>query len=150
GGSRAAARGRRRRPAGTRTAASTPPTAVPCSGTESSTPGGRRPTPDRSAACPGMRPRPAPRPAPLRRAGGGGVPAPRDPAPVAQCIPPRRRPAKSRCTASRRVNLPLAMLRDLAPLRDAREIDVLVVGGGINGAGIARDAALRGLGVVLV
>ena len=29
------------------------------------------------------------------------------------------------------------------------ECDVLVVGGGINGAGIARDAAGRGLSVVL-
>jgi glycerol-3-phosphate dehydrogenase len=26
------------------------------------------------------------------------------------------------------------------------EVDVLVIGGGINGAGIARDAAARGLG----
>lgn len=30
------------------------------------------------------------------------------------------------------------------------DVDVLVVGGGINGAGIARDAALRGLSVALV
>ena len=29
-------------------------------------------------------------------------------------------------------------------------VDVLVVGGGINGAGIARDAAGRGLSVLLV
>lgn len=32
----------------------------------------------------------------------------------------------------------------------AKEIDLLIVGGGINGAGIARDAARRGLSVVLV
>jgi glycerol-3-phosphate dehydrogenase len=32
----------------------------------------------------------------------------------------------------------------------ARTVDLLVVGGGIIGAGIARDAALRGLGVALV
>ena len=31
----------------------------------------------------------------------------------------------------------------------AREYDLLVIGGGINGAGIARDAAGRGLGVLL-
>src|SRR5690606_9491058 len=30
------------------------------------------------------------------------------------------------------------------------EVDVLIVGGGINGAGIARDAARRGLSVALV
>ena len=30
------------------------------------------------------------------------------------------------------------------------EVDVLVVGGGINGAGIARDAALRGLSVAVI
>src|ERR1051325_7621026 len=38
-----------------------------------------------------------------------------------------------------------ASLRDLA----AASPEVLVIGGGITGAGIARDAALRGLGVVL-
>ena len=37
----------------------------------------------------------------------------------------------------------------LALLRDAR-VDVLVVGGGITGAGVARDAAMRGLRVALV
>src|SRR3954471_18687272 len=31
-----------------------------------------------------------------------------------------------------------------------RPVDVLIVGGGITGAGIARDAALRGLSVALV
>jgi glycerol-3-phosphate dehydrogenase len=36
------------------------------------------------------------------------------------------------------------------PDRHALEIDLLVVGGGINGAGIARDAAGRGLSVCLV
>src|ERR1051326_8596892 len=39
-----------------------------------------------------------------------------------------------------------ASLRDLA----AASPEVLVIGGGITGAGIARDAALRGLGVALV
>ena len=38
------------------------------------------------------------------------------------------------------------MARELA----ARELDLLVVGGGITGAGIARDAALRGLATGLV
>jgi glycerol-3-phosphate dehydrogenase len=37
----------------------------------------------------------------------------------------------------------------LQPLR-TREFDVLVIGGGITGCGIARDAALRGLSVALV
>src|SRR6478736_5426466 len=37
----------------------------------------------------------------------------------------------------------------LATLRD-RAFDVVVVGGGITGAGVARDAAMRGLSVALV
>lgn len=41
--------------------------------------------------------------------------------------------------------------REQARARLAREhFDVLIIGGGINGAGIARDAALRGLSVALV
>ena len=38
-----------------------------------------------------------------------------------------------------------ASLRDLA----SRRVDLLVIGGGITGAGVARDAALRGLDVAL-
>ena len=44
-------------------------------------------------------------------------------------------------------------LRDRAALFDAMEarvFDLAVVGGGITGAGVARDAAMRGLSVVLV
>src|SRR6476619_236802 len=42
-------------------------------------------------------------------------------------------------------------LADLEALRDAREpLDVLVVGGGVTGAGVALDAASRGLRVALV
>src|SRR6185312_5105871 len=37
----------------------------------------------------------------------------------------------------------------IEPLR-GREFDLLVIGGGITGCGIARDAALRGLSVALV
>lgn len=33
---------------------------------------------------------------------------------------------------------------------DAEEVDVVVIGGGVNGSGVARDLALRGLRVVLV
>src|SRR3982750_1054252 len=40
--------------------------------------------------------------------------------------------------------------RDLAELRDGAPFDVLVVGGGITGAGVALDAATRGLRVALV
>jgi glycerol-3-phosphate dehydrogenase len=39
--------------------------------------------------------------------------------------------------------------RDLAPIQQV-EYDVIVIGGGINGAGVARDAALRGLKTILV
>jgi glycerol-3-phosphate dehydrogenase len=39
--------------------------------------------------------------------------------------------------------------RDLSLLR-SRRFDVLIIGGGINGAGAARDAAMRGLRVALV
>src|SRR5438477_3236135 len=35
-------------------------------------------------------------------------------------------------------------------LRDAGTLDVLIIGGGIVGAGVARDAAMRGLRVALV
>ena len=46
---------------------------------------------------------------------------------------------------------PAQSWRDRTRQRLAREqFDVLIVGGGINGAGIARDAALRGLTVALV
>ena len=40
--------------------------------------------------------------------------------------------------------------RDLARLADGAAVDVLVIGGGITGAGIALDAATRGLTVALV
>jgi len=33
---------------------------------------------------------------------------------------------------------------------DGRRFDLLVIGGGITGAGVARDAAMRGLQVALV
>ena len=39
---------------------------------------------------------------------------------------------------------------DLAALADGRTVDVVVIGGGITGTGIALDAASRGLSVVLV
>ena len=40
-------------------------------------------------------------------------------------------------------------MRDLAQIQQT-EFDVIVIGGGINGAGVARDAALRGLRTILV
>ena len=40
-------------------------------------------------------------------------------------------------------------MRDLAEIQRT-EYDVIVIGGGINGAGVARDAALRGLKTILV
>jgi glycerol-3-phosphate dehydrogenase len=40
--------------------------------------------------------------------------------------------------------------RDLAALRAGEVVDVLVIGGGVTGAGVALDAATRGLSVALV
>ena len=54
-----------------------------------------------------------------------------------------RTPSPSALTASRRAE-------ELDALAGTREIDVLVIGGGITGAGIALDAASRGLRTVLV
>jgi glycerol-3-phosphate dehydrogenase len=46
---------------------------------------------------------------------------------------------------------PARRLADLEALRDGREpLDVLVIGGGVTGAGVALDAAARGLRVALV
>jgi glycerol-3-phosphate dehydrogenase len=41
-------------------------------------------------------------------------------------------------------------LRDLAALRAGEVVDVLVIGGGVTGAGVALDAASRGLSVALI
>lgn len=54
-----------------------------------------------------------------------------------------RTPHSSALTAARRA-------RELARLGDDPRIDVLVIGGGITGAGLALDAATRGLRTVLV
>ena len=39
--------------------------------------------------------------------------------------------------------------RRLLAYRDQRDVDVVVIGGGVNGTGVARDAAMRGLRVAL-
>lgn len=54
-----------------------------------------------------------------------------------------RMPRSSRLTAARRAN-------ELARLGDGAHVDVLVIGGGITGVGVALDAASRGLRTVLV
>ncbi|WP_106816046.1 glycerol-3-phosphate dehydrogenase/oxidase [Microbacterium timonense] len=54
-----------------------------------------------------------------------------------------RTPHPSALSAGRR-------LRELEAIADGGEIDVLVIGGGITGAGVALDAASRGLRTVLV
>ena len=40
-------------------------------------------------------------------------------------------------------------MRDFAQIQRT-DYDVIIIGGGINGAGVARDAALRGLNTILV
>ena len=40
--------------------------------------------------------------------------------------------------------------RDNNETRDSQSSDVIIIGGGATGAGIARDCALRGLRVILV
>src|SRR6266513_1267070 len=45
---------------------------------------------------------------------------------------------------------PLTMRADRLAALETRAFDLLVIGGGITGCGIARNAALRGLSVVLV
>ena len=40
-------------------------------------------------------------------------------------------------------------MRDFAQIQRT-QYDVIIIGGGINGAGVARDAALRGLKTILV
>ena len=40
-------------------------------------------------------------------------------------------------------------MRDLAKIKN-QDYDLIIIGGGINGAGVARDAALRGLKTILL
>ena len=55
------------------------------------------------------------------------------------------------CTAERSPHLDAPRrARDLEALQAGREVDVLVIGGGITGVGVALDAASRGLSVALV
>lgn len=44
----------------------------------------------------------------------------------------------------------MGVIRDMMQMTREKEYDVVVVGGGITGAGVARDCALRGLRVLLV
>src|SRR5262249_60839812 len=65
----------------------------------------------------------------------------------------RRRSTSSAASASSRPAMaalsPAARASALAALPTA-DLDLLVIGGGITGAGVARDAALRGLSVALL
>ena len=59
----------------------------------------------------------------------------------------------TRCEGGPRIRLPSTprgATRELAALGDDPRVDVLVIGGGITGAGLALDAASRGLRTVLV
>src|SRR5690606_20603608 len=61
--------------------------------------------------------------------------------------PPRRRDAPPREEDGTRMG---GTPRADAPRLDSKTYDMVIVGAGINGAAIARDAALRGLDVALV
>jgi glycerol-3-phosphate dehydrogenase len=69
------------------------------------------------------------------------VEKPHDPSRRRELFPKRPHPAETR--------LAPAVIRDLQALAN-QTFDLLVIGGGILGAGIARDAVLRGLTVALV
>ena len=43
-----------------------------------------------------------------------------------------------------------AMKRIVPSDLDSRRFDLAIIGGGINGAAVARDAALRGMSVILL
>src|SRR4051812_23348059 len=83
---------------------------------------------------------PSPPISPVRRCGPSGTP---------------RRWSPTRCGAGSRAS-PSSTPADGGPMPAGTAelpeglVDLLVIGGGVNGAGIARDAAGRGLSVILV
>lgn len=52
--------------------------------------------------------------------------------------------------ASLRTSVPVTMLQSHADLKGEEEFDLLIIGGGATGSGVAVDAASRGLKVALV
>lgn len=52
--------------------------------------------------------------------------------------------------ASLRASTPVTLLKSQADLKGDEEFDLLIIGGGATGSGVAVDAASRGLKVALV
>lgn len=64
--------------------------------------------------------------------------------------PPWNPPSRSEMLNSARKGIPVTHLTSKADLKGDEEFDLLIVGGGATGAGVAVDAASRGLKVALV
>lgn len=59
-------------------------------------------------------------------------------------------PTRSEMLASLRASAPVTLLKSQADLKGDEEFDLLIIGGGATGSGVAVDAASRGLKVALV
>src|SRR5512141_2639419 len=57
---------------------------------------------------------------------------------------------RARCAVAQRGNHPLRRGITPANIRRVQSFDLLVIGGGVNGTGIARDAAMRGISTCLI
>lgn len=72
------------------------------------------------------------------------------PPPGGRPLPPWTPPTRSEMLASLRASAPVSVLKSQKDLKGDEEFDLLVIGGGATGAGVAVDAASRGLKVALV
>jgi glycerol-3-phosphate dehydrogenase len=72
------------------------------------------------------------------------------PPPGGRPPPPWTPPSRSEMLASLRASVPVTMLQSPPDLNGNEEFDLLIIGGGATGSGVAVDAASRGLKVALV
>jgi glycerol-3-phosphate dehydrogenase len=72
------------------------------------------------------------------------------PPPGGRPPPPWTPPSRLDMLASLRASVPVTSLQSQADLKGAEEFDLLIIGGGATGSGVAVDAASRGLKVALV